>query len=218
MSIKIYKISSTAGEKVYIGSTSRTLDARWAVHKAPSNDTNSRKLFEEYSVETCSIHLLEEVKEDERLSRERWHIENTEYVVNQIVPGRTQKEWRDEHKEEIAQWNKNWREANKEHLFQKKKEYREKNKEHISQRLKEWHELNKEYVLQKRKEYYEENKALIAEKDKAYREKNKERVNAYDRERNAIRVRCEVCNKDYRRDSIGKHLKSKTHLELIGTR
>jgi hypothetical protein len=191
------------------------LDARWSVHKAPSNDTNSRLLFEEYGVETCSIHLLEEVKEDERVIKERWWIENTANVVNHMIPGRTMKEWYEANKEHCKQKKKEWREENKEYNKQRKKEYYEANKEYCNQKAKEWRETNKDYVLRKGKEYNEANKEKIADRDKAYREKNQERINAYDRKRNAIRVRCEVCDKDYRRDSINKHLKSKAHLDKV---
>ena len=123
MSVKIYKISSTAGEKVYIGSTSGTLGKRWGEHTSTGNTTNSKILFEEYGVETCSIHLLEEVKEDERVIKERWWIENTEYVVNQKIPGRTTKEYYEEHKEFCAQLTRKWQEENQESMRQKKKEY-----------------------------------------------------------------------------------------------
>jgi hypothetical protein len=92
------------------------LDARWSVHKAPSNDTNSRLLFEEYGIETCSILLLEEVKEDERVIKERWWIENTENVVNLRIDGRTIKEWFEDHPGYRQEYNKAYREKNRERL------------------------------------------------------------------------------------------------------
>lgn len=129
---KIYKITSTAGDKVYIGSTIGTLEQRWREHKVPSNGAYSRKLFEEYGIETCSIHLLEEIKEDERIIKERWWIENTENVVNLRIEGRTAKEYYKANKESISQWQK---------------EYNEANKESISQWKKQWYEANKKIIL-----------------------------------------------------------------------
>lgn len=123
MSVSIYKISSTAGEKVYIGSTSKTLEERWCQH--PKGCT-SRVLFDEYGRETLSIHLLEEVKEDERVIRERWWIENTENVVNRMTPGRTSEEYHEEYNEKHRdQINARQRQYHEEHRDQIKAYQRE---------------------------------------------------------------------------------------------
>lgn len=193
MSVKIYKISSTAGEKVYVGSTSKTLEQRWSVHKAPSNDTNSRILFQEYGVDTCSIELLEEVKENERTIRERWWIENTENVVNLRVEGRTRKEYRDEHKEEIAQRMKVWNEKNMEHRVDYSKKYRDENSETLRQSKKEHYESKIDYYKQKNKEYREKNRDILLQKKNEY---------------GSTPTSCPKCSKVMRRDSINKHLKA----------
>lgn len=151
----IYKIWSEKGDKVYIGSTT-DIQHRWSTHLSPSNDTNSRILFEEFGKENCRIEAIDDVKEDDKLIRERYWIEfYGDRVVNSTIPGRTYKE------------------------------YREANKEYISQKNKEWIKANAE------------------------------RLKEYDRERNKTKVHCEVCDKDYRRDTIGKHLKSKMHLSKV---
>ena len=88
----IYKITSTAGEKVYIGSTTRPLAKRWWVHKShrlTEHLCTSKVLFDEYGVDTCSLEEIEKVDHGKRYERERFWIENTENCVNRYVPGRT---------------------------------------------------------------------------------------------------------------------------------
>jgi hypothetical protein len=89
----IYKITSTAGEKVYIGSTIRPLAERWSKHKADHKvrqqyRCTSQILFDEYGVDSCSIEEIEKVDLDKRYERERFWIENTENCVNHNIPGR----------------------------------------------------------------------------------------------------------------------------------
>ena len=123
---KIYKITSTAGEKVYIGSTIRTLEHRWSQHPG---DCMSKVLFEEYGRETCSIHLIEEVKEDQCIERERWWIENTEYVVNQMVPGRTYKEWYMQNRERLIKKTADYYIQNRQRRLISLSRYREEHKD-----------------------------------------------------------------------------------------
>jgi hypothetical protein len=87
----IYKITSTAGDKVYIGSTTRSLGKRWWKHKADRNHKTctSKILFSEYGIDTCSMEEIEKVDLDKRYERERFWIENTPNVVNRFIPGRT---------------------------------------------------------------------------------------------------------------------------------
>jgi hypothetical protein len=92
----IYKITSTAGDKVYIGSTTKTLVERWYFHKAHrliESKYNSKILFDEYGIDTCSIEEIEKADLDKRFERERFWIENTENCVNRYLPGRTRAEY-----------------------------------------------------------------------------------------------------------------------------
>ena len=90
----IYKITSTAGDKVYIGSTTQSLVVRWRVHKVRQHyNCTSKFLFDEYGVDTCSMEEIEKVDLDKRFERERFWIENTENCVNRNVPGRTRSEY-----------------------------------------------------------------------------------------------------------------------------
>jgi hypothetical protein len=96
---KIYLISSSQTNQVYIGSTKRTLEHRFTEHKY---DTKNRKykcksqvLINEFS--DCKIDLIEYTTKEDRLQRERYWIEYYgDRAVNKQIPGRTRKEYEKE--------------------------------------------------------------------------------------------------------------------------
>ena len=100
---KIYKIESSLGDKVYIGSTINTyLSQRYQLHiseykrwkKGETHKTSSYELFDLYGVENCQIVLLEEypcLSKDAKNAREGHYIK-TIPCVNKYVAGRTLKE------------------------------------------------------------------------------------------------------------------------------
>jgi len=104
METKIYKIWSSKGDKIYIGSTSQThLSKRMSGHRESykrwknniSNLITSFILFEEYGVESCKIELLETVISDNR--KDAYKIEG-KYIkdlnaVNKNKAGQTKSEY-----------------------------------------------------------------------------------------------------------------------------
>ena len=108
---KIYIISSGQTNKVYIGSTKRTLEQRFSEHISDAKDTKykyckSRVLINEFS--DCKIDLIEYTTKDLRLQRERFWVEfYSDRAVNRCLPGRTQKEynkeWYQQHVERIKE-------------------------------------------------------------------------------------------------------------------
>ena len=134
---KAYKIWSTAGDKIYIGSTtkeylSQRMDKhrgdykRWKNGKHPL--TTSYHLFEEYGVENCFIELFESKvcnSKDELKQLEGKYIRSM-VCVNKNIAGRTMNEYYIDNKEHLNQYYKD----NKEHI----KQYREDNKETIREK------------------------------------------------------------------------------------
>ena len=119
----IYKIWSEKGDKVYIGSTIMDIKKRWNNHLASGCDTNSRLLFEEYGKDACKIEIIEEVKEDVRLERERHWIEfYGTHTINARVPIRSFTERKEKYKK-YATTRAKWAEKNKDSIIQKRKEW-----------------------------------------------------------------------------------------------
>jgi len=146
----IYSITSMKGNKVYIGSTTMSLLKRKYAHKSKSNGCHSNILFDEYGFENCIFMVLEECPLEERLVRERFHVENTPNVVNQYIPYRT-----DEERKQITQQrNSDYGQANKERIKLQRAEYRRENAEVIKQRKLKYAQENKDKVNEYARNYY----------------------------------------------------------------
>ena len=195
---KIYKIWSNAGDKIYIGSTTKQyLSQRMVQHRNHYTSWKSKKrgyvtsfaLFEEYGIENCMIELIEakECEDKNEVTKLEGHYIRSLDCVNKVIPDRTLKEYRADNKEHIQKVTKEYRiankeqskvyyESNKEYFQDYAKEYRESNKEYVKAQQKIYHKVHKEKVKAQKRLYNEVNKELIREQQKAYREVNKEQI------------------------------------------
>lgn len=198
---KIYKIEPLNGEEgdIYIGSTTKEyLSQRLDAHRSGfkqfitgkrKHSTTSFKLFEKYGIENCFIVLLELVdakSKDELHSREAQYIKTLQ-CINKLIPLRTTKEWYEDNREHIKEYNKEYKESNKEKIQEynesnkeKIKEYRviyyETNKDIIKDKIKDWRENNKEKIKERKKLYYKSNRDEFLKVQKEYREANIDKV------------------------------------------
>jgi len=163
---KIYKIESSLGDKIYIGSTTKEqLSQRMTAHRADYKKwkagkggmVNSYQLFDEYGVENCKIVLLEDCPcetKDQLTAREAYYIRTLD-CVNKCIPLRTNKEYYQDNKEKIAERISKYYQDNKEKIAEKKAEYYQANKEKKA----EYYQANKEKIKEYYKEYYQAKKA-----------------------------------------------------------
>ena len=109
---RIYKITSINTDKIYIGSTSKSLTERLERHeynyKAFQNGkTNNVKSFEILEKENYEIQLLEEIEYDaktELLEREGYYIKkHRDICVNKYIAGRTDKQYKKDNAQYINQ-------------------------------------------------------------------------------------------------------------------
>jgi len=117
---KIYKLTCSETDKVYIGSSTKSLKERLRHHNYPNNYCVCRdfinpkiELIETYPCET----------KEKLLWKEREYIENTD-CVNKCLPIMTLEEKQINRKISRLKWDKNNKES--------KKNYREKNREKIN--------------------------------------------------------------------------------------
>ena len=127
---KVYKIWSTQGDKIYIGSTTKQyLSQRMDKHRHEykywkSKQTtfiSSYKLFEEYGIENCFIELLEA---KECKSKDELHQLEGKYIrevncVNKLVAGRTREQYRLENKEKLSENDKQKYERTKDKVLER---------------------------------------------------------------------------------------------------
>ena len=120
-SAKIYSITSSQTDQVYIGSTCSTLSARMAQHRCAYKRNLAGKdhkitSFEILKFEDAVMTLVAKCPcndKDELKMFERQHIKAMK-TVNKQVPGRTQGEYYTDNKARIAVRQKTYNEANKE--------------------------------------------------------------------------------------------------------
>jgi len=157
---RIYKLVNDVDDKIYVGSTTSRLSIRKCHHKKDAKRRPNTRVYQHLNQigwEHVDIVLIEkyECKCKEQLhARERHWIEELKAELNTIIPTRTQKEWRQEHKEQLAQYFKERYENNKEQIAQKNKQYYENNKQQIAQQTKEYRENNKEQIQRHKGQKY----------------------------------------------------------------
>jgi len=173
---KIYKIESTLGDKIYVGSTCKKyLSQRFALHKSNYKrwkaglvyKMSSYDLFDEYGPENCNIVLIEEfscTSKDLKNAREAHFIKELN-CINKNIPGRTVKEWCEENKDKLKKYHKDYNieylKENKDKIKEYQKEY---HKEYKIEYLKKNKDKLKEYQKEYHKEYYQKTKALKQQK------------------------------------------------------
>jgi hypothetical protein len=171
---KIYKLTSSNSNDIYIGSTIQKLSIRKAHHISvykgyllnKGHYVTSFKIIENGG--DIDICLLEEYpcnNKEQLHQRERFYIEKNN-CVNKVIPTRTNKEYYVVNNKKIKEDVSRYRELNKDKKKEADKIYRELNKDKIKQYKKEYYEL-------------ELNKDKKKEADKIYRELNKDKIKQY---------------------------------------
>jgi len=210
---KIYKIEPIQGGDIYVGSTTKQyLSQRMDKHRSDYKrwkagqacKVMSFDVFEKYGIENCQIILLESVNatcKEELLVREAHYIQTLE-CVNKCIPGRTKKQYREDHKEEIKQY----RDDHNDQI----KQYYVNNKGKIAEQKKQYYKDNKDKMSEQKKQYYVDKKEQIKEHQKQYYVDNKEKI----AELNSIRITCE-CGCQITQGNLAKHRKSNKHIEWL---
>ena len=186
---KIYKIVCNITGEVYYGSTIETLNIRLSLHK--QQKCSSKQILDrgDYKIELIKDYPCNNVWELEE--EEAKYIKNNT-CINNNIPHRTPKEYREDNKEIIKEKQKQDKINNPEKYKEKSKKYRDKYKEEINKKQKEDRKNNPEKHKQHDKNKYEKNKKKILEKQ-------------------AERILCD-CGEMVRRNSIARHKRSMKHL------
>jgi hypothetical protein len=132
---KIYKIEPLIDHDegdIYIGSTTKNLlcqrmDKHRGAYRQWKNGNRDKvmsfDIFDKYGLENCVITLLETVNansKDELHTRERYYIQSMK-CINKYIPMRTDKEYYEDNKSEISEYQKQHYKDNKDKILEKKK-------------------------------------------------------------------------------------------------
>lgn len=184
---KIYKLVSNKSSDVYIGSCFVTLCKRLSIHKKPSNECCSKKMFQVQDA-IITIALIEAFpcqSKAELKARELHYMTimeciniNRPFITDITIVGGDVKEWQKAYREanapEIAEWQKAYYEANAPAILEQRKEYYEANAPAILEQKKAYREANAPAIKERNKAYNAANAPAIKE----YREANRDKINA----------------------------------------
>ena len=133
---KIYKIVDNTNGNIYVGSTTKTIEKRLKKHKKDYKSYLNGKYsfvtsFKILENDDYQIELIEDFPCDDKkqlFEREGYWIKNNN-CVNKIIVGRTDKQYYEDNKDKIKEYNKKYHDDNKDKI----KQYREDNKDKIKQ-------------------------------------------------------------------------------------
>ena len=224
---KIYKIADVGYNKCYIGSTTESLSRRFSKHKhkyrkyieGGDKHATCYDLFDEYGVECCKIELIEfcqcETK-DELLRREGQIIKDTD-CVNRCVAGRTDREYYEDNFNRIKTIQKEYNDEHNDEMKQKRKQYYMENKDKILRQQKERYSNKFEEIQKYKQEYHIKHRDKINETVQKHYEENKEHYKEYKKQwalKNKETITC-ICGFNCLKSGIRRHEKSKKHQEYL---
>jgi len=109
---KIYKIVGEDGS-IYYGSTVQSLKQRMSKHLNSKKTTGYQKIISKMDWEMILIENYPCESKKELEDREAWYIRENP-CVNQCIPGRTKKEWTEDHREDTKVYMKIYHEFHRE--------------------------------------------------------------------------------------------------------
>lgn len=180
---KVYKLVNDIDAEIYVGSTCLPLHKRLYTHKKKAKEKPDRNVYQhlnEIGFDNVQIILIENYACDSKevlLARERHWIDTLMPSLNQNLPLRTNKEWRETNKDKV----RDYLETKKDIIREQMREYREAHKD----KIREYREANKDKRQQYQRDYCESNRDKILEQTRKYHEANKDAINARRRERYA---------------------------------
>ena len=199
---KVYEIFNSITDDTYIGSTTQLLCNRMKNHRNhcryQNRTTYNCKLYQclrQHGVDNFYIELIEKcpctIKEELHAREAHW-IRQERPSLNGAIPGRTDKQYYQDNKEKINEYNTNYHKNHWDAYFETAKRYRDK--------------------MQNTPGYKEK----VKERNQKYRQDNKDAIRIYNKEKyeKLEKVKCEcgcVVSKYY----LSKHKSTPKHEELM---
>jgi hypothetical protein len=154
----IYKIVSPNTDKIYIGSTKRTLLRRMQEHISEYDRKKyccTSKII--LDAGNATIELIEVFNCNNRKElhqREGYYIKlYINICVNKVIPDRTKAEHYQDNWDKYATQKKQYQDTHKEQIASQQKQYRDTHKEQLDVQRKAYYEINKDQILARTKQY-----------------------------------------------------------------
>ena len=200
---RIYVLKSNETDKVYIGSTTKSLSERLRLHKKDykrwlKDNYHYVSSFEIIQYSDAFIELLEQVDVEDKTELhkiEGRYIKDNMNCVNKRIAGRNKKQYLIDNIDKVKERKKRYYRDNKDKIIEQVKQYCDDNKEQLSEYGKQYYRDNKEQISEYKKRYWDDHKDKISEKRKQ-------------------KVTCD-CGSVVRKSEISRHRKTHKHLQYI---
>ena len=130
---KIYKVLNALDDEVYVGSTTQALAQRMWKHRRNATHRNTKfyQHMNDIGITNFYIDLICPYPCD---NIEELHSREGEWIrqmgtLNQIVSGRTRRQYREDNRDKLREQKQQYREQNKDKILEQKQQYREQNKD-----------------------------------------------------------------------------------------
>jgi group I intron endonuclease len=127
---RIYKISNTVDNHIYVGSTTQSLSSRFCGHRVSARKSPKRRIYAHLNNigwRNAKIVLIEFVNDcktrEDLIAHERRWFDKLKPTLNMETPNRSNKEYRDDHKAQ----SKKYRDDHKAKMKLYNSEYKKKN-------------------------------------------------------------------------------------------
>jgi len=134
---KIYTIRCLNDPNVYVGSTIQSLAVRMGGHRKHYYKNNvlgkNKEIVKDINEWKIELHEVYPCLTKQELHRREGEVIREIGTLNKRIAGRTDKEWRTDHKEEIKEYAKQYRTDHKEQIKESKRQYRTDHKEQIKE-------------------------------------------------------------------------------------
>ena len=124
---KLYQIKNTIDNDTYVGSTTEPLDIRMSKHRHEVTRGSAQPIhakMSELGTKCFYIELIEEYPcaSKQELAAREGHYIRERGTLNKVIAGRSNQQWKQEHKEQIADINKQYYSKHREDNLQYKRE------------------------------------------------------------------------------------------------
>lgn len=171
----VYAIIGLETGKMYVGSTTKTLNKRISNH-INSKDCMCIDIIDNEQYEIDILETFENITKKNLVKEEsKYQYNLKDMIINNRIEGRTKEEWYKDNKEKLLIYHKKWYENNKILHNENRKNYRKNNRKEINKKDKNYYDNNKDKILKKQKEKYscECGKNDITKHHKSRHEKSK---------------------------------------------
>lgn len=232
---KIYIIRNTVNDKLYVGSTTLSLEKRLAKHKDDRHHANMRIGAEmiRIGIDKFYIELIKNhpcnSKQELNAEEGRW-IRHHDATGEKGLNGKNEGLTHEQKKKHVATYNHNYQQNMPEEQKEKRKEKKRERvkcphcekemcKGALTRHVNKIHNgieksvEAKEKDKERRKKWREKNREILLQKKKEFYEKNKARYS----EKGKQKVRCYICDKEMSQSSIKAHVKLHQHPDQAST-